>query len=569
LLAGVLGGPGNLDGVGAEARMEQARSIALDTDGNIYVSDSSITLVRRVTNAGVVTTLIGQAAKDAMPVVLARDAAGNIYAADKSNHTIIKTTPSGVRTIFAGAPGVIGYADGVGAAAQFHGPAGVVLDTNDNIYVADDGNNTIREITPGGAVTTLAGKALYSDTVDGTGQNARFTGVAAIVMDKSGMMYVTGYDYTVRKVANDGTVTTLAGSKGLRGIDDGAGASARFSSNYLPLAIDTSGNLYTSDNTTVRKITSTGTVSTLAGAGRHYGQVDGKGAAARFGGEFASLAKVVAGDTSGNIYVQEPDSIRQVTPEGLATTVLRHGDNQVRAFATDANGNLYAQCPVIQTTWAPNAVCMITPAGLMTLFPGTTGLHANVLAADPNNNVYAVDFDNLSVRKFEPTGQSSTLLTAANLPGSGKYCSNFDNITADAVGNVFVSNNQQIFRIGTDGTVSLLAGWADQSCFWVGPTTDNSGMKDGLGSTARFVKIGAMTTDREGNLYVVDNNTIRKITPVGLVSTIIGQPDSWGVRLGPLPGSLYNPNGLVFLPGGESPRLATIDENAVLLIGLP
>jgi hypothetical protein len=136
-------------------------------------------------------------------------------------------------------------------------------------------------------------------------------------------------------------------------------------------------------------------------------------------------------------------------------------------------------------------------------------------------------------------------------------------------GNVFVSNNQQIFRIGTDGAVSLLAGWADQSCFWVGPTTDNSGMKDGVGSAARFVKIGAMTTDREGNLYVVDNNTIRKITPVGLVSTIIGQPNSWGVRLGPLPGSLYNPNGLVFLQDGGSPRLATIDENAVVLISLP
>lgn len=572
LLAGGLGGPGNIDGVGIAARFVQASTIALDAAGNIYLSDSPITYVRKVTPDAVVTTLTGQAAQNAMPVVRAMDAAGNVYAAHASNSTITRTTPAGVTSIFAGSPGVLGHADGIGAVATFARPAGVVVDAVGNVFVADTDNCTIRKITPAGVVTTLAGKAAQDCVpVDGNGANARFDLTLAIVIDQAGSMYVTGRDKRVRKVTQDGTVSTLAGSTLSDEAVDGTGALARFSSTSLPLAIDAAGNLYTSDNTTVRRITPAGVVTTIAGAARQIGNTDGTGAAARLSDQFTG-PWVATADTLGNIYVQERfGGIRKVTAVGVVTTVSTSRADQLQVFAVAPGGDLYVTCPVgadgaISNGFA-NAVCKMAPNGAMNMLPGTFGLHSFQPRVDANGNVYAIDADNLSVRKFAPDGQSNTLLRLGNVPGSGNYCPNFDSITVDSARNVFVSNNRQIFRIGADGAVSLFAGWTELPCFVA--AADLPVQADGLGSAARFSRTGSMATDADGNLYVVDVNTLRKITPTGVVTTVAGQPEFLGVKLGPLPGSFYSPSGLVFLPGGAGTRFATFDENSVLLVTLP
>jgi streptogramin lyase len=157
------------------------------------------------------------------PTGLATDASGNVYVADYNNHTIRKITPAGVVTTLAGTAGVSGGEDGAGAAARFSSPAGLATDASGNVYVADFGNHTIRKITPAGVVTTLAGKASTRGNDNGNGAAARFNSPRGVATDASGAVYVADtYNYTIRKITPAGEVSTLAGTAGLNGFQPGA-----------------------------------------------------------------------------------------------------------------------------------------------------------------------------------------------------------------------------------------------------------------------------------------------------------------------------------------------------------
>jgi len=246
----------------------------------VYVADTFNHTIRKVTPGGVVTTLAGlagssgsadgtgSAARFYNPYGVAVDSAGNVYVADTDNCTIRKVTPGGVVTTLAGLAGNRGSADGTGSAARFYNPFGVAVDSAGTVYVADSRNHTIRKVTPGGMVTTLAGLATSPGSADGTGSAARFYGPMGVAVDSAGNVYVAdSSNYTIRKVTPGGVVTTLAGLAGNRGSADGTGSDARF---YCPwgVAVDSAGNVYVADslNHTIRKVTPSGVVTTLAGA---------------------------------------------------------------------------------------------------------------------------------------------------------------------------------------------------------------------------------------------------------------------------------------------------------------
>ncbi|MBS1529986.1 MAG: hypothetical protein JSU01_06745, partial [Bacteroidetes bacterium] len=227
---------------------------------------------------------------------MATDASGNLYIA--KGNIIDMITPAGVQTIIAGDPNnENGYADGKGSAALFDMPSGLAIDASHNLYVADAANNAIRKITPDGNVTTIAGggKAGYTD---GQGSAARFNFPQGIVLDNSGNIYVsdTGNDL-IRKIATDGTVTTVAG-KVESGKTDGTGAAARFN---IPegITIDNNGNLVVADagNNLIRKIAPDGTVSTFAGSG-YATSFDGTGKTAAF-----AFPNSITIDAHGYLYV--------------------------------------------------------------------------------------------------------------------------------------------------------------------------------------------------------------------------------------------------------------------------
>ena len=149
------------------------------------------------------------------PFGVAVDLAGNLYVADQGGQIIRKVTPAGVIITLAGSLGSSGSADGTGSAARFNDPSGLAVDTAGNVYVADKGNHTIRKITPAGVVSTMAGSAGLSGSADGTGSAARFWACSGVTVDNVGNVYVadTG-NYTIRKISPSGVVTTLAGLAG-------------------------------------------------------------------------------------------------------------------------------------------------------------------------------------------------------------------------------------------------------------------------------------------------------------------------------------------------------------------
>ncbi|HWK84745.1 MAG TPA: hypothetical protein VNS61_13510, partial [Caldimonas sp.] len=305
--------------------------VVVDAAGNVYVADNGNETIRKITPTGVVSTFAGltgspgstdgtgSSARFNSPFGIAVDAAGNVYVADRGNHTIRKITPAGDVSTLAGLAGSAGSTDGAGSAARFSNPSAVAVDAAGTVYVADTGNQTIREITAVGVVSTLAGLANNQGSSDGTGNAARFNHPFGVAVDAAGNVYIGDtFNQTIRKITAAGVVSTLAGLANSQGIADGSGNVARF---HQPggVAVDTAGNVYVADagNSTIRAITPAGVVSTLAGSAGNAGNIDGTGAAARFNAPID-----VTVDAAGNVYVADSSnqSIRLITPAGVVTT---------------------------------------------------------------------------------------------------------------------------------------------------------------------------------------------------------------------------------------------------------
>jgi|GEM_PF-1260161 len=293
--AGAAGISGSTDDTGTAARFSSPLGIAIDSLGNFYVADSVNHTIRKITPAGVVTTFAGTAglagatnetgalARFNRPTGVAVDSLDNVYVTDYNNNTIRKITPAGVVTTLAGSalPAlIIGAADGNGAAASFNKPLGIAVDGADNLYVTDSGNHSIRMITPAGDVTTFSGLSGTAGKVNGTLAAARYNTPTGITVDGAGVIYVVeALNHALRRISG-GVVTTLAGTLGTSGFIDDLGAKARFNG-PAGVAVDAAGNLIVTDcwSHTIRRSSIFGLVSTLAGSAQSPGSRDGAAAA--------------------------------------------------------------------------------------------------------------------------------------------------------------------------------------------------------------------------------------------------------------------------------------------------
>ena len=325
-----------------------------------------------------------------------------------------------------------GFADAKGIAAEFIAPEGIAVDRLGNLYVTEYRNHVIRKIAPDGTVTTLAGRQDVSGATDGPAPEARFLHAHGVAVGDDLAVYVSDMkNHTIRKISPTGQVSTVAGQAQMQGSADGTGAEARF---FWPegVAVDRNGTLYVADtyNFTVRKISRTGVVTTLAGQAGSPGSADGPGAASRF-----NMPMGVAVDGTGNVYVMDADFDQK-----------------------------------------------------------TTG--------------------NCTVRKISPEGNVTTLAGLAGSPGDtdGKGSNaRFTKSVGIAVtrdGTVYVADTgaHTIRRLSSDGVVTTLGGMFQQ----VGKT-------DGVGSAARFNAPQSIAVDEGGTVYIADtfNHIIRKGVPGG------------------------------------------------------
>jgi hypothetical protein len=317
----------------------------------------------------------------------------------------------------AGTPGKNGHLDGVGTNALFGGTTGLATDTNGNVYVADPllGGQTIRRIAPDGTVTTLAGRAGQAAEVDGKGSEARFHQPEAVVVGSDGNLFVAdSYGETIRKVTPEGEVNTLAGRALTEGSVDGKGADARFK--YpTGITIDPAGNLYVADqfNHTIRKVTALGEVTTIAGRPLAEGTNDGVGNAARF-----RYPRALTMARDGNLYVADLGSgtIRKVTTNGVTVTL--------------------AGAPILTQPYEPG-----DGVGSAARFGLVTGI-----ASDSLNNLYVVDAYKHTVRKISPEGVVTTLDDVMGQRLLFKFGGDDSAIAIDQQDNIYVGDAE-------DGTI--------------------------------------------------------------------------------------------------------------------
>ncbi len=314
---------------------------ASDADGvNLEFSAAlGATLPSWLAIDAVVTTLAGDGVSDnddgasatarfSNPSGVAIDAIGNTIVADTINHRIRNISPEGIVRTIAGSD--LGFIDGASATAQFIFPSGVAIDALGDIIVADTGSNRIRRISTGDVVSTIAG-GQSGFFIDGASATARFNAPVAVVVDVLGNIIVADRDnHRIRSISTSGTVTTIAGSE--TGFADGASTTARFS-DPSGVAIDALGNIIVADrdNHRIRSIAPDGIVRTIAGS--ETGFVDGASPTARF-----SAPSGVAIDTLGNIIVADRDNhrIRKITPDGVVTTIAGSSDGFTDGTSTMA-----------------------------------------------------------------------------------------------------------------------------------------------------------------------------------------------------------------------------------------
>jgi sugar lactone lactonase YvrE len=306
-------------------------------------------------------------------------------------------------------------------AARFNGPTGLAIDSSGNVYVADSGNGTIRRIAPNGSVTTIAGTPGVRGSADGVGAAAQFNTPTNITIDPSGNLYVVDAgNHTVRKIAPGNVVTTFAGMPGARGYANGMGTAARFDQPW-GIAADGAGNVYVADtqNYAIRMITPAGEVSTFAGDKARRGRVDGERASASF------LNPVgISIDAAGNLYVtdtygppapnipEDSTLIRKITPAGTVSTIA---------------GNL-SDGP--------------TPAQ----FSGTVAVEA-----DGEGNVYLAD--SRSIRRVSTAGVVTTIIDSTEFSG-------LQGIAMNGAGDLLVSDQGRhvVVKVTQGGSASIVAG---------------------------------------------------------------------------------------------------------------
>jgi uncharacterized protein (TIGR03437 family) len=568
-------------GPAIEAQLNNPWGVAFDRAGDLYIADTGNSRIRRVSPAGLITSVAGNgtqgfsgdggpaaAARLNLPAGVAVDAGGNIYIADTGNSLVRQVAPTGIIVTFAGKGGPGYYGDGGPATlAQVSNPEGLALDASGDLFIADTVNDAIRMVSPGGTISTVAGNG-YNNLAGGgfagdgnPATSAELDAPEGVAVDASGNLYIAdSQNYRIREVSgSNGIITTIAGigAPGYSG-DGGPATSAQMSS-PSSVAVDASGNVYFADraNARVRRISSGGgTISSAAGNGASGYSGDGGPAV---DAQLDSPSAVAVGET--NIYIADTGNarVRVVSSARTITTLAGNGTagysgdggpaadaqlNFPEAIATDSAGNVY-----ISDT-GNGRVRKISAGGVISSIAGngSTGYsgdggpatraalnYPTGLALDAAGNLYIADSGNSRIRKVSTTGVITTVAGSGILGYAGdggppaSAALNYPNgVALDAAGDLYIADtgNSVIREVSAAGVINTVAGIARSS----GYTGDG-----GPAIAAQLDNPYSVATDSKGDVFIVDtgNGVIRELTPNGNIATVAGGGSSYPGDGGP------------------------------------
>ena len=564
--------------------------LAVGPSGVMYVAERANNRIREVTAGGILITVAGTTvpgysgdngpatqAQLNMPGGIALDAGGDLYIADSANNVVRKLLPDGTIITVAGT-GAGGYNGDGGPAnqAMLFDPENVVLDSAGNLYIACSSGNVVRKLTLDGKISTVAGNGTVGFSGDGgPAVAAQLSLPTGLAVDPAGVLYISdSNNYRVRKVTTDGKIATVTGNGTICYGTCGDGGMASAAQIYHPrgLAFDSAGNLYIADifNSTIRRITTDGKISTYMGKPDIYG----------FAGDGGQLAGALlyeptnmAFDGQGNLYVSDDGNnrIREVTTTGLVSTAAGNGNtsflgdggpatkaqfNEPASVAVDSFGDLFIADTFDNrirevlpdgtvTTVAGNGIAGFTSGGL----PTASELFAPIgIAFNPSGTLFISDTLNSRIRRLDPgsltevAGTGVTGFSGDNGPApfARLYCPM--DMVFDSAGNLYFADflEHRVRKIDTGGTISTVAGNGIQAY------SDDGGPATAASLSAPY----GVALDGAGNLYIADQgaNVVRMVTPGGVISTVAGTGTAgYSGDGGPATAAqLNNPAGLAF-----------------------
>ncbi|MGA3017764.1 MAG: hypothetical protein ABSF62_11640 [Bryobacteraceae bacterium] len=564
-----MGGQGGFSGDGGpatKALIQGPSGIAVDRSGNLYIADYGNNRIRMVTaSTGIITTIAGSnttgfagdggpATKATFwfPTGIAVDSSGNVYVADTYNHVIRKINTTGIISTVAGS-NQSGFAGDNGPAtkAELAAPQGVTLDASGNLYIADTANERIRYVNLSGIITTIAGTGTTGFSGDGSlATGATFGNPVAVALDASGAVYVADLNNgRVRRFVVGGNITTFAGT--VTSVGDGGPSIQSRLDRPTSAAADSSANLYIADPTAnrVRKVTPSGTITTVAGNGQAgFGGDNGPSSAA-----ILNSPNSVAVDSGGNAYIADAGNgrIRRVNATtGIITTFAGGGSgtytgpgtggdgglataaslNFPLQVAVDGAGNVYLVNAVYSST-TPNAssVRRVSTDGKINTWAGGStasgfsgdggpplqaqfGTSINI-AAGADGSLYIADINNNRIRKVDPAGATINTIAgngqATDSGNGGPAISaglNFPfAVLADAAGNLYIGESPVVRKVSPGGIISAYAGGG-------GGGFSGDG---GPATAASLAVVAGLALDSGNNLYIADlgNRRIRQVQP--------------------------------------------------------
>lgn len=480
-------------GPAVNAALSSPEGIAFDPAGNLFIADTGNGVIRKVDPSGTITTLAvtnlpPNSTGLCIPEDVASRSAGVVYVADTCDNQVFTLDSGGNLTVVAG-NGTSGYSGdgGPGVNASLFNPIALTFDSAGNLYIADEANNVVRKVDTGGTITTVVGNGGFGFLGDGgPALSASLAQPGALAFDPAGNLYIGDTSSErIRKVGTSGTITTVAGNGRFKYAGDGGAATSASLDSPTGVTVDPAGNVFTADiaNLVVRNITPAGVIGTYAGTSVPAPTYTGDGGPAT--AATLNFPTDVQSDGAGNVYVSEGGRVHKITPSRIITTLLSGG---------------------------PNNLVFVENGGLSL---------ASRLALDSQGNVYFSDFANSRVLKLDNTGAVTVVAGtgARGFSGDGgpailARLRQPRGVAVDLAGNLYIADqgNRRVRKVDTSGIITTVAG---------NGTTTISG-DGGPATSAGLPNPFAVTVDGAGNLFIGSGGTVRKVDANGVISTIAG-----------------------------------------------